>query len=212
MNTTITTIETDDISRTYTYAQYRALIDALLADGKTTSGEQTAETLDYAKLNVQRMNRLDKTVVIGEPLRRAVEAISLPQQWLIISEGWCGDAAQNIPMIAKAAALNPLVTLQLILRDEHLEVMDRFLTNGTRSIPILVIADGETHEVLGTWGPRPAPAKVLVAEVKRNPQASREDMLTVLHGWYAKDQTASAQRELAAVLQHAHMNLQQQPQ
>jgi hypothetical protein len=212
MNTTITTLETDDISGTYTYAQYRALIDALIADGKTTSGEQTAETLDYAKLNVQRMNRLDKTIVIGEPLRRAVEAISHPQQWLIISEGWCGDAAQNIPMIAKAAALTPLVTLRLILRDEHVEVMDRFLTNGTRSIPILVIADGETREVLGTWGPRPAPAKAVVAEVKRNPQTTKEDMLTALHGWYAKDKTASAQRELAAVLQYAHMHLQQQPQ
>lgn len=190
----------DETPGAQSYAQYRASIDALLAEGKTTGGEQSPETLAYAKLNVQRMNRLDATVVISEALHRAVTGITHAQLWLVISEGWCGDAAQTVPMLAMAAALNPLVSLQFILRDKHLEVMDRFLTNGTRSIPIVLILDAATRDVLGVWGPRPAPAKAIVTAVKSDPAATKEDMLIALHGWYAKDRTASAQQELAELL------------
>jgi hypothetical protein len=193
-----------------TYMQYRELIDTLLAQEKTTGGEQTPETLEYAKLNVQRMKRIDTTVDIGDALRHAVQAVSRKQTWFVITEGWCGDAAQNVPMLAKAAALNPHITFRLILRDEHLDVMDRFLTNGTRSIPIMAIVSDETQDVLAVWGPRPASAQAIVAEVKKNPSSTKEEMLTALHGWYAKDRTASAQQELArtlerlqAVAQHA---------
>lgn len=187
-----------------TYPRYRTLIDELLAQGKLTSGEPTPDVLSYTRLNVQRMNRLDATVVIGDDLRSAVAAITEPQFWLVISEGWCGDAAQSVPMLAKAAGLNPIVSFHVILRDTHPEVMDSFLTNGTRSIPILVIADGATMTVLGVWGPRPAPAKAVVARVKSDPAASREDVMTALHGWYAADKTASAQHELSELLASIH--------
>jgi hypothetical protein len=186
-----------------TYAGYRSMIDRLLAEGRTTGGDQTEATLDYAKLNVQRMNRLDLITGIVDELKAALAGITRAQTWLVLTEGWCGDAAQTVPMIAKAAALSERVTLRLILRDKNLCVMDRFLTNGTRSIPILVVIDDATQTVRGVWGPRPEPAKALVAEFKKDPNWNKDNMLTALHTWYARDKTVSAQLELARMLTEA---------
>jgi hypothetical protein len=183
-----------------TYQEYRILIDRLIGEGKTTGGDQTEATLDYAKLNVQRMTRLDLMAEVTQDLKHAMHGITHAQTWLVITEGWCGDAAQTVPILAKAAQLSDRVTLRFILRDENPDVMDQFLTNGTRSIPIVVIADDASREVLGVWGPRPEPAKELVAEFKKDPGWNKEFMLMALHTWYAKDRTVSAQTELACML------------
>lgn len=184
-----------------TYREYRELIDCLLTEGKTTSGDPAEGQLENVKLNLQRMNRLDLLCEITDELKRAIARITRPQRWTVISEGWCGDAAQTVPMIAKAAALAPgRITLSIALRDQNPGLMDRFLTNGTRSIPILVVTDRATNEVLGSWGPRPEPARALVAEFKKDPAWDKSAMLTALHTWYAKDKTSSAQHELAELL------------
>ncbi|HLP15944.1 MAG TPA: thioredoxin family protein [Bacteroidota bacterium] len=183
-----------------TYEEYRALIDRLLAEGKTTSGEPTANQLEDTKLNVRRMNRLDQTIELTGKLTRALGALKQAQTWLVLSEGWCGDAAQTVPMIAKAAAASACVTMRVILREKNPSVMDRFLTDGTRSIPIVIMLEPGSNRVLGVWGPRPVPALALVAEYKSIPGWSKEAMLTALHTWYAKDKTLSAQHELAALV------------
>lgn len=185
-----------------TYEQYRALIDRLIVEGKTTSGEQTKATLEYAKLNVQRMTRLDRMVEIISDLQCALRRLGRQQTWLVIAEGWCGDAAQSVPMFAKAASLSERVSLRILLRDENPCLMDQFLTNGSRSIPIVAIVDDATGDVVGVWGPRPEPAKALVAEFKKDPDWDKETMLAALHTWYAKDRTVSAQTELARILLH----------
>lgn len=183
-----------------TYEEYRALIDRLLAEGKTTGEDQTEARIEYAKLNVQRMNRIGVMLEIAPELSGALHALTRAQTWVVISEGWCGDAAQTVPMIAKAARQSELVSLVILLRDKNPQVMDRFLTNGTRSIPVLVMLDAGTNQVLGVWGPRPAEAKALVDEFKKDPHWNHDQMLTALHTWYAKDKTVSAQKELAALL------------
>ena len=59
--------------------------------------------------------------------------------WLVLTEAWCGDAAQSLPIINKMAEVSDNITLRLILRDENLDVMDQFLQNGrSRSIPKLI--------------------------------------------------------------------------
>lgn len=125
---------------THSYAEYRSLIDSLLLQGKTTGTNHSQAYLDYTRMNVQRMKRHDKTDRLSEALTAAVRAIREPQYWVLLTEAWCGDAAQTVPFIAKVAAESPFIHLELILRDEHLDVMDRFLTDGvSRSIPIVVM-------------------------------------------------------------------------
>jgi hypothetical protein len=183
-----------------TYEEYRTLTQQLFDDACTTSGEPTAQQLEDTKLNLSRMRRLDRGLAIVEELKAAIRHIGKDQTWFVLSEGWCGDAAQTLPMLAQAAAVTPRVTLRVLLRDRNLHVMDRFLTAGTRSIPIAVITETDTRAVLGTWGPRPLPARELVAEFKKDPSFNKEAMYTALHLWYAQDKTVSAQRELAALL------------
>ena len=58
--------------------------------------------------------------------------------WLIITEGWCGDAAQCIPTIEKIAAESKNIETHYVLRDENLDLIDEYLTNNARSIPKLI--------------------------------------------------------------------------
>ena len=142
------------LENTYTYQEYRDLVKDLLAEGKSTGPEQSDYILNYSKLNNSRMKRLDKTTKISDETAQKIQKLATPQTWLVLTEGWCGDAAQNLPVIHKMAELNKNINLKLVLRDENLELMDLFLTNGGRSIPKLIALDTDNN-VIDTWGPRP---------------------------------------------------------
>src|SRR5699024_633694 len=109
-----------------------------LAECKTTGHNHADEMIGYSRMNVQRMKRLDKQVELTDELTNALQENDRELIWLGLTEAWCGDAAQNIPVIAKMARESDRLTLRLILRDEHIDIMDQYLTNGGRSIPKLV--------------------------------------------------------------------------
>ncbi len=154
------------IEKALTYTEYLKLIDDLILEGKTTGEDQSESRVYFGKLNRHRMNRLDKTVVINEELKEKVKSVQRPLIWLIITEGWCGDGAQNIPAIEKIAAENPLIQTRYLLRDENLDLMDQYLTNGGRAIPVLICIDGETFEPMGRWGSRPTEIQEYFLELK----------------------------------------------
>jgi hypothetical protein len=187
------------LDRSMTFSKYLELIDTLLAEGKTTGPKQTDAMFNYGKLNRQRMSRLAKTVKIVPEIEREVGLSEVDVTWLIITEGWCGDAAQNIPVIEKLAAGNHRITTRYILRDENPELMDQYLTAGARSIPKLIAIDRATEEVLGTWGPRPEAAQKYFMEMR----AAGVDSATQhenLQRWYLADRGRSIQFEIAKLL------------
>jgi hypothetical protein len=191
------------LQKALTYAQYRQLLDSLLADNLTTGPNQSPMLVEYARLNVHRMQRLDKTVLLTHEVRTAIESLSKKLIWVVLTEGWCGDAAQSLPVLAQVAALSQgKIELKLLLRDENLEVMDAYLTHGSRSIPKLICLDAQHLVELGTWGPRPAVVQAMVLEHMANPQGqSHEQFIETVHAWYAKDKTAHLQQEITALLQ-----------
>ncbi|PYF76014.1 thioredoxin family protein [Pedobacter nutrimenti] len=180
------------------YEAYRKLIADLLAQGKTTGEDDSQAMLHYTKMNIQRMNRVDKTIVLQEKFTSILEKITGSYRLLVISEGWCGDAAQIVPLFHKMELVAPeRFSLRFVLRDEHLDLIDAHLTGGGRAIPVLLILN-EKGEVLAKWGPRPAILQALLKEWK----AAHTDALLVaekLHGWYAKDKTLTTQEELAVL-------------
>ena len=183
------------------YAQYRQLVDQLLTEGKTTGPTQTEDLLAYARLNQQRMARLEKTVRVQPDLQAAVQHLAQRYVWLVITEGWCGDAAQLVPVLdAVAQASNGRIETRYLLRDEHLPLMDRYLTHGSRSIPKLIVLHADTLAEVATWGPRPALAHELVLRLKAE-GLSKTDAATQLHTWYAQDKTHTTQQELLALVQ-----------
>jgi hypothetical protein len=182
------------------YEQYRSLIDGLLERGLTTGPKQNETMLHYGRLNQKRMKKWEKIARITPELHALILDIKKPETWLVLTEGWCGDAAQNLPFIQKMAAINPLIDLRLILRDENLSVMDQFLTDGGRSIPKLIALDTDSLTVLGTWGPRPAPMQALVMDNKVSGEKTYAALNEVMHLWYAKDRGVTLQNEFLAIL------------
>lgn len=189
------------IDEAFTYRQYRELINKLLERGRTTGDKDSEEIIDYTRMNVQRMKRLDSQVTLNDSLKEKLENLDKEWIWLVITEGWCGDAAQNVPAINKMAEVSPNIELKLILRDENLEIMDQYLTNGSRSIPKLVCLDADSLEEIGTWGPRPAVIQEKAMQWKDDPEISKEDWAEKLHKWYADNKTAEQQKEFEQLIQ-----------
>jgi len=195
----------EQIKDAMNYQEYLDLLDELMASSKTTGDNHSEEMLNYTKMNIQRMKRLNKTVVLNEELQKALDRVFAgdfnPQTWVLITEAWCGDAAQNLPLINKIAESCDKIQLKLVLRDENLTLMDQFLTNGGRSIPKLIVLDSGTLKVKGSWGPRPENAQEMVMNFKKIPNGDYSEFVKEVQLWYARDKTQSQQNEFAEKLQ-----------
>jgi hypothetical protein len=187
------------LERSYSFSEYVRLLDDLLADGKTTGFTQSDAMLNYAKLNRQRMKRLEKTVELDEPVKNAARSVGRKMIWLIITEGWCGDAAQIIPVIEKIASQSQNVVTRYVLRDENPALIDQFLTNGARSIPKLIVLDAVTLEVLASWGPRPVAAQETYEELRSSGEA-KPLIMENLQRWYNNDAARSIQLEFEELI------------
>ena len=182
--------------KSMTFEKYFELLEQLQSEGKSTGPEQSEAMLGYSRLNLQRMKRLGKTIELDADAQRVIAGLNVDWVWLVITEGWCGDAAQNIPIIEKIASANSGIETRYILRDEYPGLMDRFLTNGARSIPKLIAIERQSGEVLGTWGPRPKAAQDLFSELK-SANMPKPEILENIQRWYLSDRGRSLQAELA---------------
>jgi hypothetical protein len=202
MTATDTILLSPDILRkSYSYREYRNLVEELLNKEKTTGENHSEEMLHYSKMNLHRMDRLDKYAELHPELESLLKNIKRKFIWLVIVEGWCGDVAQNLPIINKMAEATEGIEMKLILRDENLEIMDQFLTDGrSRSIPKLICMDKETQEVLGTWGPRPDTAQQMAKDLKYVNEISVKEGVEKLHSWYADDKNAEIQQEFLKLI------------
>ncbi len=189
----------ESLQNAISYLEYRELVSNLLAEGKSTGPNQSEDILNYSLLNDRRMKRLDKTISISEKTKTALHKVKTPQTWLVLTEGWCGDAAQNLPIINKIAEENENIDLKLVLRDENLELMDHFLTNGGRSIPKLVALDSDNN-VIETWGPRPTIATQMVADYKEANGGLDAEFKKDLQVWYNKNKSLNLQEDMVSLL------------
>ncbi len=177
----------ESLVKSINYDAYRSLVNQLADTDGTTGLEQTEALINYTKLNARRMKRWDKTLKISEENQKKVAEFKRPITWLVITESWCGDAAHVMPVLNKLAELNDNIDLKIVLRDENLELMDMFLTNGGRAIAKLIMIDNETGEVLNTFGPRPSEATTLVNNYKAEHGKLTPEFKEDLQLWYNKN-------------------------
>ncbi len=174
--------------------QYYAYFEKIVAESPDPEADsETRERQEYTKLNLQRSARIARTYNISPNLRQALESINQPQTWVVITEAWCGDSAQNLPCIEKMAAVNPNISLRVLLRDEHPEIMDLYLTNGARSIPVVVAIDDSGNEIF-RWGPRPKEAAELISSLKKQGYEKLQ-FLEQLHLWYGRNRGKALEKE-----------------
>ncbi len=190
----------DSISKGIPYREYADLIQRYAQAGKTTGNEQTDEHKAFTKLNASRMRRLDKNVVLSNEV--VIALLEIPKQtWLVISESWCGDAAQTLPVLNKIAEAAPWIDLKVVLRDENPELMDAFLTKGARAIPKLIIIDvANNYAVSQTWGARSKKATKLVEEYKKAFGQIDEQFKKDLQIWYNKDKGAAIIEDILEII------------
>ena len=189
----------EGLQKAISYTSYRKRISDLIASGKSSGPIQSEDLLNYSKLNDRRMTRLDKTIQLSQETLLALKKINKPITWLVLSEGWCGDAAQTLPVINKIADKSDLINLRIIFRDEHEELMRHFLTNGGKSIPKLIVLNSE-NDVLNTWGPRPNIATKMVQDYKNAHEQLDAAFKQELQVWYNKDKGVNIQENMVGLL------------
>ncbi|MCC6287097.1 MAG: thioredoxin family protein [Chitinophagaceae bacterium] len=151
----------------------------------------------YTKMNDTRMKRWVKTNPVTDETKIVLQQIQKPQQWVVITEPWCGDAAHIVPVIYLMSVLNNNITLKLQLRDSGSEI-DKYLTNGTKSIPMLIVRN-ENNEDLFHWGPRPEKGQELYNSLRER-NADFEETKLAIQNYYNDDKSLSTQKEIIALL------------
>ena len=189
------------LEKALSFKEYISLIEKLHLENKATSFQDNEEFFAYSKLGLTRTLRIFKTIKLSPEISLKVKSRANNQTWLLITESWCGDASQTVPIIAKLASLNAQVELKIVLRDSNKGLMEHYLTNGAESIPILAILDKNLEET-GRWGPRPEPAqkKVLAYKNLEEPKPPYSELSTELQKWYNKDKGALTQTELLEII------------
>lgn len=186
------------VQESFTWEDYLSLCENLVAENKSTGPIQTVEHAHYSSLNLSRMKRVFKTFHVNN--ETAIQFSETPRQlWLLITESWCGDAAQIVPVLARLAALSPTIQFRIIIRDEHPEIMDAFLTNGGRAIPIVIGINPDTFEVNWHWGSRPKGAIDVVTRCK-NEGLEKEQIALALQEWYNQDRGVGVSEEIASLV------------
>jgi hypothetical protein len=177
------------------YTQYQNLFDEILNTSEKPAPYDNQVYLDYTKLNRSRMKRWNKQLTLDEGLVKKIKEISKPQHWIIITEPWCGDAAHIIPFLIQMTALNKMITYEIQLRDNEPFTIENYLTNGTKSIPILIVRGTDQNDLF-VWGPRPKGAAAVMENMKKA-NADFETTKIELQNWYNNDGGESLAEELS---------------
>lgn len=175
------------ISNGMDYREYRDLVRHLAKNRQTTGMDQLESLINYTELNDRRMNRWDKTLKIPAEIEERISKVKSRLTFLVLSESWCGDASPSLPVMNKITELNPNIEFKIILRDENLDLMDEFLTNGSRSIPKLIVLVKENEEIINEWGPRSSIATEMVEAYKKEYGTLTSEFKQDLQVWYNKD-------------------------
>ena len=195
-----TDILTEALNKCLNYEEYKVQAERELNLFDLFTADKTAIERNHArKINLARMSRIEKQF---QPENESIEVLNKINQklfWIVISENWCGDSAQSLPIIAKLASINSMIDFKVVLRDKNPEFMNNYLTNEKRSIPKLIIFDEDFQE-LTTWGPRPATAQKLM-EAMLEEQIEKPERLKKLHLWYAKNSGREIENEIISLVE-----------
>lgn len=196
--------------RTFSYEEYQELITELVNKGLTSGPDQSEKLTHFTKLNFQRLKRVFRTLQLSEEIVEAAKNVQSEMLWVVIVESWCGDVPQNLPFLEAVSRQTNNIKLQIILRDDNPDIMDQFLTNGTRSIPKLICFDLHTFDVAGTWGPRPAGAVELVKTLLKDPEVTADMRKEAVQRWYLGNKGEQLQSELCPLIQEWDAKLMDQ--
>ena len=181
------------------FQTYKVFFKAVLDGAKRLVPYNNPDYLNYTKLNWSRQRRWLTTAQLDEQLVQQLKQLKQPQQWIVITEPWCGDAAHILPFLHLLSEQSPMVKLDIQLRDAEPFLIDLYLTRNAKSIPKLIIREAGNQDLL-VWGPRPAKCQALYDRLKAE-HADDEEIKLQLQWWYNEDKGSSLQQELLEAIQ-----------
>lgn len=178
-----------------TYSGYKIRLN-LLIEAERQKAKPDLAQLNFLKLSKSRMERLDKNYRLKFFNRSTAENHKIEKlTWLVISEPWCGDSAQLLPIFNKITENCKFSDLKIVMRDESPQLMNQFLTRGKKAVPKLIVLN-EYSEVLFTWGSRPKEAQAIVDRDTRIHKKLSKNGQIMLQNWYNEDKGLSTENEL----------------
>jgi len=185
------------------YDEYINILENLVLEGKTTGPNQSEAYAAHTKMAAQRIRKWGKIFKLNEEQLYALGKVKAAEKnigWLMIVEAWCGDVGQNLAPLKKIADASG-IELRLVLRDDNLELIDNFLTNGGRSIPKLIAIDLGEFTSLWDWGPRPEMLQDWYLDKKKARDFNYETVSEEMHLWYAKNRHSELVDEMVEMLE-----------
>lgn len=176
------------------FEEYLDYFTDILEHPEKHEAYQDEKYYTYTKLNHSRTQRWLSRYQPSAELSKMISQIRESQHWIVITEPWCGDAAHSVPQLYNIAKNNKNVDFEIQLRDSEPFLIDEYLTNGTKSIPKLIIRNEVGHDLF-VWGPRPEPA-VEIREKLIAEGAEFEEISQALQKWYNEDKGQSLEKDL----------------
>ncbi|PRD51321.1 thioredoxin family protein [Sphingobacterium gobiense] len=181
-----------------TFQEYLDYFEQILTSPEDYDPYGDAAYLNYTKLNWSRMNRWLKRFEPNQAIKSLIASMTEPQHWIVITEPWCGDAAHSVTQLYMMVKNNPNIDFEIQLRDTEPFLIEDYLTDGSKSIPKLIIRNDVGHDKV-IWGPRPQPLQYLYLQMKEEGKPF-EEIKEVMQKWYNEDSGEELQKELLARL------------
>ena len=158
------------------------------------------EMQHYYTLNWARSKRVEKVYTMSDNAKSVLSGLTIKQKWIIITEAWCGDSSQSLPILAALAEYRPdCIEIRMCSRDLYPELLELYKTNGSMGIPKLISIDSNGKELF-TWGPRPTKAQEVFDALKYD-NLEKSKIYEAMHLWYAKDKGQTVEIEIVSLLQ-----------
>jgi hypothetical protein len=166
------------------------------------AGETFPEFLAKPKKYKELWEALYKRATVPEPILERSKTLEQPWHLLVLSEEWCGDSINTLPLVAKLTDALPSIDMQILRRDDNPDLMNAHLTGTSRSIPVIMLLDGDYVE-RAWWGPRPRPLQEWV--IKEGLALPKDDRYREVRTWYARDHGMTALTELLDMIEAAEL-------
>lgn len=148
----------------------------------TVSRERFEQGMTYTAYRAQmtrnqdRFDETERTVQLKAEDVAFFKGLAQPLNVLVLAEDWCGDVIANLPVLGRLAQESGKLNLRIFLRDQNLDLMDRYLNAGQfRSIPVFVLFDADFREI-GHWIERPAKLTEMIQEVRNRAFATDPEL------------------------------------
>jgi Thioredoxin len=185
--------------KSFSYQQYKSTFEAIIMRSEKNIEASEKEMHNYYTLNWARSKRVEKVYTMSDNAKSVLSGLTIKQKWIVITEAWCGDSSQSLPILAALAEYrSDIIDFRICSRDLYPELLELYKTNGSMGIPKLIAIDSNGIELF-TWGTRPIKAQEVFDALKHDNQ-EKSKIYEAVHLWYAKDKGQTVEIEIVSLL------------